>query len=522
MKLRMTILLLAGVLLVLCAASQPQPNAENPRDARKIRYAQRKELVNQQKASSEDAAPSATSDPNAPLSLLPAGAEVPKGEDRPNQAPLTDDLTDGVTAAASLDTAPADSGSETSSVRSLAIDGAPFGEVRKVVKQQPTPQTEKPPQVLAAAQPKAAIPQKAAGGPPAITDTKLAMAGKPLKVKQPAKVAAEDKLLASDKAPKQGAQVPKLNPVAAKTLPGKAAPAAAKPKAEPLLDMSETAVETASSAIPENSEDHARLLDKYLNKDLDITGRSTDDVRSGGAPAVASDDTALEASGGELLASKPELDEAQLDPLGVPGEKTIAAAPSRLRGWLFGLCGLFALGAIVVALPRPRVAAKSDDGLTLIESIALAEGRELVILRKKHYALALGVTKQATHLLEKVSMASLDSDYNSVINTIIKRESETPELWRMRPLFSANYRTDYAPEERAAPSRRTSLSEMRSGLQVVGPSRVTATPAVRASISELRQREVPSVAARSRTVDTGKASREAVIRRIREQARRAS
>jgi hypothetical protein len=223
----------------------------------------------------------------------------------------------------------------------------------------------------------------------------------------------------------------------------------------------------------------------------------------------------------KLLASKPELDEAQLDPLGIPGESAVGSS-GRLRGWLFGLCGLFALGAIVVALPRPRVAAKADDGLTLIESIALAEGRELAILRRKHYALVLGVTKQATYLLEKVSMASLDAAYSTAINAIIKRESETPELWRMRPLFSGSFRADYAPEERAAPSRRTSLAEMRASLQVVGPARVSSTPAVRASMSDLRQREVPSVSARCRSHSGGTGSREAVIRRIREQARRAS
>jgi hypothetical protein len=270
------------------------------------------------------------------------------------------------------------------------------------------------------------------------------------------------------------------------------------------------------------TKDEARLLDKYLDRELTDEHPSTDAVRNSDAAVAAIENAPYDATEGQLLADHTELDTAHLDPLGVPGTATLRST-NRLRGWLFGLCGLFALGALVVALPRPRSVAKSDDSLTLIESIALAEGRELVILRKKHYALVLGVTKQATHLLEKVSMASLDADYHSAINAIIARESETPELWRMRPLFSGSYRTDYAPEERAAPTQRTSLAELRASLHVVGPLQATTTaPAVRASMSELRQREVPSVSARTRAHSSGTMQREVVIRRIREQARRAS
>jgi hypothetical protein len=130
----------------------------------------------------------------------------------------------------------------------------------------------------------------------------------------------------------------------------------------------------------------------------------------------------------------------------------------------------------------------------------------------------LGVTRQATHLLEKVAMTSLDSDYHSTINAIIKRECESTELWRMRPLFSASYRAEQAPEERTAPARQTSLSELRASLQVVGPTLAASTAARPATMSALRERSVSAPAvSRAQSGD-----RDAVIRQLREQARRAS
>jgi hypothetical protein len=537
MKLRVTILLLAGVLLVLCGASKPQPASENPKDARKIRYAQRKELVNEEIAASESSNPDA-SDTNAPLSLLPAGADAPQGENRPNAVPDAKGLKDGVTASASLDNDPADTGSETSSVRSLAIDGAPYGEARKVVKQPALQAPVKTPQVLATANPKVGAQTKPTmQTPPPIAGSgqlaKTAVAKQPAPKPVPS-TPRDQKLLASAKQPKV-ADLASAKPALPKAktidLPthkaAAAAPIAVKakpslPKDEELVD-SAPAVDTDSTDVPQTEgEDHSRWLDKYLNKDAEGTDRSTDEVRSGAEP-LADEDASVEATGGELIKSNPVVDDTELSPLGIPGRQQVATAPSRLRGWLFGLCGLFALGAIVVAVPKPRAVGKADDGLTLIETIGIGDGREIVILRKKHYALVLGKTRSATHLLEKVSMASLDSDYSSVINAIIKRESESPELWRMRPLFSGSYRTDYAPEERSAPSRRTSLAEMRAALQVVGPERLASTPAVRSSMGELRQRsEAPSVSARSRSVSGGTVSREVVMRRIREQARKAS
>jgi hypothetical protein len=209
--------------------------------------------------------------------------------------------------------------------------------------------------------------------------------------------------------------------------------------------------------------------------------------------------------------------DSELEPLGIPGQSI--APRGRLARWLLGTAGVFLLGVMLVAIPRPR-AIRKEEGLTLIETIGLADDRQLVILRKKHYALVLGVTRSATHLLEKVSMASLDSDYHTVINAIIKRESESPELWRMRPLFSGSYRTEYAPEERAAPARRSSLGELRASLQVVGPARASVTTAQPATMTELRSR-----GSKGKHVQRAKpvqSDRDAVMRRLQERARRAS
>jgi flagellar biogenesis protein FliO len=215
----------------------------------------------------------------------------------------------------------------------------------------------------------------------------------------------------------------------------------------------------------------------------------------------------------------------ELAPLGVPGQ-TQRQPIGRVAKVLLGLSGVFLLVVVGAVMPKPwrRRKGHSGDELALIETVALGAGREIVIVRKKHYALVLGVTRQATHLLEKVPASSLDTDYQRVIGRIIQRESDSSEQqWRLRPLFSGTYRASYSEELSGAPVTRTSLAELRQQLQVIGPA---AAPAVRRSGS-------PRAAATSKLqlspgvkkaspVRRGSMSREVVKQRLREQARRAS
>ena len=135
MKLRATIVLLAALATLLCAADKPQPNTENQRDARKLRYSQRQQLKNEDPAKAKE---SDLSDPSQPLSLLPAGTELTlPASEKPNQVPDSGELVGGVTATGSLDSGLDGEPANNAAVRSLAIDGSSYGEQHKVVKPAP-------------------------------------------------------------------------------------------------------------------------------------------------------------------------------------------------------------------------------------------------------------------------------------------------------------------------------------------------------------------------------------------------
>ncbi|MDQ3023856.1 MAG: hypothetical protein M3R04_05660 [bacterium] len=506
--LRATIVLLAALAVLLCAADTPQPSSENQRDARKQRYSQRQQLTND---GVDKVGESDVSDPDAQLSLLPAGTVLSQpAEEKPNQLPQAGELHGGVTATVAMNDGLADTPAGNAAVRSLGIDGTPYGEQRHAVEKLAVPV----PQQLASTSPLPTLRGSAEQSTKAAQVPVIPKADPATSLQKkavpPASMPANDKKLAT-------AQVPVK----------KAVPILVKPSVTTTKTLETTLpdvrhkslTDDAAESEPAESTDGFKVLPGFLassNTDAEV---SSEQLRYPVEVETVAVDAPLFAEGGELLdGGESTVADTELGGLDIPGRSR--KQTGGLGKLLLGVAVVLVGGVVVMAIPRPRRRRESSDGLTLIEKIGLSEGNELVILRKKHYAFVLGVTRSATHLLEKVSMASLDSDYNTVINDIIKRETESPELWRMRPLYSASYRTEHAPEERAAPVRRTSLSELRASLHVVGPALATSAVAQPATMTGLRERGGSPV----NSVKPGESSssRDAVIRKLREQARRAS
>jgi len=132
---------------------------------------------------------------------------------------------------------------------------------------------------------------------------------------------------------------------------------------------------------------------------------------------------------GEVLSGK-----AQDDTL---GSGLAGINPWRSLSIVTALLGLLFCAAWIARRFKSPLGALNDRSLSVIETINIGAGRQIIIVEMNEDALVLGVTPHSINLLDKVPLTALGENYQKTVNSIIERESTTQLVdWRQRPRFA--------------------------------------------------------------------------------------
>lgn len=114
---------------------------------------------------------------------------------------------------------------------------------------------------------------------------------------------------------------------------------------------------------------------------------------------------------------------------------------------------------------RGAMPSRSGRSLSVVETITIAPGRQLMIVELQGEALVLGVTAHSINLLDKSPMQVFDEGYSNTVNAIIAREGRASQAeWSQRPVFSTPAAPRLAPpppRTLSAPPSRISVGELR-------------------------------------------------------------
>lgn len=120
------------------------------------------------------------------------------------------------------------------------------------------------------------------------------------------------------------------------------------------------------------------------------------------------------------------------------GENVVGVSP--WRGWsVFFLClGLIFAAYWLSQKLRGKAGGLAGKTLSVIETIGIGAGRQILIVEMADDALIIGVTPHSINLLDKVPLSTLTNGYSSTVEGIISREgSAMPGQWESRPSFES-------------------------------------------------------------------------------------
>jgi len=147
------------------------------------------------------------------------------------------------------------------------------------------------------------------------------------------------------------------------------------------------------------------------------------------------------------------------------GRNVVAVSPWRSAAVVL-LCLAMLFAAMWAAGKfRGAVPSRSGRSLSVVETITIAPGRQLMIVEVQGEALILGVTAHSINLLDKSPMQVFDEGYSNTVNAIIAREGRASQAeWSQRPVFSTPAAPRLAPpppRTLSAPPSRISVGELR-------------------------------------------------------------
>jgi flagellar biogenesis protein FliO len=167
--------------------------------------------------------------------------------------------------------------------------------------------------------------------------------------------------------------------------------------------------------------------------------------------------------------SKPSLGEALRN-----ADHKVGSQVPALPMWRVGLLLAVLAGGVLLAHYLKQRSGSHRFGLSqdnVIETIALAPGREIKLVELRGTVLVLGVTPQSINLLDRMPLELLEGSYQPTVQKIISRESATRQAdWAARPRYAAvgggrpvsaslvpPLRSSYGPP----PQGRMSVAELR-------------------------------------------------------------
>jgi flagellar biosynthetic protein FliO len=140
--------------------------------------------------------------------------------------------------------------------------------------------------------------------------------------------------------------------------------------------------------------------------------------------------------------------------------------PVRSGAMVLLVLALLFVGAWLARKFRNPLASFNQNTLSVIETVSIGPGRQLIIVEMNNDALVLGVTPHSINMLDKVPLSELNGSYQHTMNSIVKREERAlPSDWEDRPLFAPNTSVHPAPALASAttygPSGRLTVSQLR-------------------------------------------------------------
>ena len=120
------------------------------------------------------------------------------------------------------------------------------------------------------------------------------------------------------------------------------------------------------------------------------------------------------------------------------GESVVGVSP-----WRGVAVTLLCLGLIIAAFWaaqkfKGKLRVLTGKTLSVIETIGIGAGRQILIVEMQNDALIIGVTPHSINLLDKVPLATLGNGYSQTVEGIISRESSAAAgQWESRPSFEA-------------------------------------------------------------------------------------
>jgi flagellar biogenesis protein FliO len=129
--------------------------------------------------------------------------------------------------------------------------------------------------------------------------------------------------------------------------------------------------------------------------------------------------------------------------------------------------GFFALWLWLRRRPTPPtpLTLLQQKAVSVIETISLAPGRQIVLVEVSGSALVLGVTPQSINLLERLPLALLAQNYQPTVESIIHRESAQTAQWAEAPRMAAagggRPVMPFTQPRVSGTAVRTSLAELR-------------------------------------------------------------